>query len=350
MIIRTALCFPRRSNTWTKAWHGLFASRPTIYISVILVATLVGYAYQLRTQTIFACPANFYDSDHYIAYCGAAGYGEYEHGAFWFDLEPSAQAFAKNADVLFLGDSRLQIGFTTAATANWFSAASNRYYLLGFAGWENMVFPEALLRRIQPKARVYVINVEGFFERSETPGIKTILHDPEARHRYEVKRLWQRVHEPICRNLPRFCGHEPVWFRSRETGAYITPSGERGVPIPVSYDQAINQDVVNSYTDAAILFLSQVPVKRNCIILTVVPKAETKIGNAKAVATALGMNFVAPEISEGLGTDDGTHLTQPSAQRWSQAFFEAAGPKIRSCLEEQGAARPVDHLPDPTAH
>jgi hypothetical protein len=194
-----------------------------------------------------------------------------------------------------------------------------------------MVFAEGLLRRIQPKARVYVINGDGFFERSETIHVKTILHDPEAQHRYEVKRRWQRVHETVCRNLPRFCGHQPVAFRSRETGAYINSPREWGVRIPVSYDRAINQDVVNSYTDAAILFLSRVPVKRSCIILTVVPKTEAKIGNAKAVATALGTNFVAPEI-EGLGTDDGLHLTQLSAQRWSQAFFEEAGSKIRSCL------------------
>jgi len=118
----------------------------------------------------------------------------------------------------------------------------------------------------------------------------------------------------------------------------MRPPGDWRVPIPVSYDQAIDQNVVNSYTDAAILFLSQVPVKRSCIILTVIPKSETKIGNAKAVATALGVNFVAPEITE-LGTNDGSHLNQPSAQRWSQVFFEAAGPKIRSCLDEQGAAR-----------
>jgi len=343
-MIRTVLGLPMGSNTWTKAWQGFFASRPTIYISVILVATLVGYAYQLRTQSIFACPATLYDSDRYLAYCGAAGYADYEHGAFWFDLEPSTRAFAKNADVLFVGDSRLQVGFSTAATANWFSAASARYYLLGFAYWENMVFAEGLLRRIQPKARVYVINVDGFFERSESPPVKTILHDPEARRRYEVKRLWQRVHETVCRNIPGFCKrtHDfpgQVWFRSRETGAYTKPPGEWGVPIPVSYDQAINQDVVNSYTDAAILFLSQVPVKRSCVILTMVPKPETKIGDAKAVATALGMNFVAPETPEGLGTYDGSHLNQPSAQRWSQAFFEAAGSKIQSCLEEQGAAR-----------
>ena len=37
-----------------------------------------------------------------------------------------------------------------------------------------------------------MINVDGFFERSETPPVKTILHDPEARRRYELKRLWQR--------------------------------------------------------------------------------------------------------------------------------------------------------------
>ena len=92
-------------------------------------------------------------------------------------------------------------------------------------------------------------------------------------------------------------------------------------PIPVSYDQAINQDVVNSYTDAAILFLSQVPVKRSCIILTMVPKTETKIGNAKAIATALGMNFVAPEISEGLRTYDGSHLDAAERATLVPSFF-----------------------------
>jgi hypothetical protein len=59
--------------------------------------------------------------------------GDYEHGAFEFNLEPTAQNFAKNVDVLFLGNSRLQVAFSTVATTNWFSAASARYYLLGFS-------------------------------------------------------------------------------------------------------------------------------------------------------------------------------------------------------------------------
>src|SRR5271169_3644505 len=191
-MIKAAFGLPMMPKTWLKAWEFLFASRPAMYICVILVGTLASYAYWLRTNTIFSCQADGYNRDRYLAYCNGANYGDYEHGAFYFDLEPSVENFARNADVLFLGDSRLQVAFSTAATADWFSAASARYYLMGFGYFENVIFAEELLRRIGPRARVYVINVDDFFDRSETVPVKTILHDPEARHRYESKHLWQR--------------------------------------------------------------------------------------------------------------------------------------------------------------
>ena len=73
--------------------------------------------------------------------------------------------------MLFLGNSRLQVAFSTAATADWFSATSARYYLMGFAYFENEVFAEELLRRVRPQARVYVINVDDFFDRVETQSL-----------------------------------------------------------------------------------------------------------------------------------------------------------------------------------
>jgi len=322
-----------RSKIWTKARDGVFANRPTIYLCIILFAALVSCVYQLQTHTIFSCQAAGYSTDRYLAYCQVANYAEYEHGAFYFDLEPSAQNFARNADVLFLGNSRLQVAFSTDATADWFSAASARYYLLGFAYYENMIFAEELLRRIRPRARVYVINVDDFFDRSESPPVKTILHDPGAQRRYEVKRLWQRVHEPICKTFAALCGVKFVIFRSRETGAYYTEGAAEWKITPVSYDQAINQDVVNRNTAAAIGFLSHF-AQGKCVILTTVPFVGTKIGDANAIAAGLGMKLVTPGILEGLQTYDGYHLDQPSARRWSQAFFQAAGSKIRSCLEE----------------
>ena len=98
----------------------------------------------------FPAPANGYSADRYIAYCAGANYGDYEHGAFWFDLEPPALDFASKADVLFLGNSRMQNAFSTTATADWFSAASARYYLMGFSYDENVSFAEALLRQNAP--------------------------------------------------------------------------------------------------------------------------------------------------------------------------------------------------------
>lgn len=317
----------------SKKREGLFAGRPVIYICMVLGAVLVALTYKVRTYTIFACQADGYSSDRYIAYCNGAGYADYEHGAFWFGLEPVAQDFARNADVLFLGSSRLQVALSTAATAHWFSAASVRYYLLGFSYNGNVIVADELLRRIRPRARVYVINIDDFFERSESPPMKTILHDPNARSRYEAKRLWQHIHEHVCETFPALCRNDYVIFRSRETGAY-TKRTDAAKILPVSYDQVVSQNVVDSNTAAAFDFLPHLHVERKCIILTNVPTVGTKIGNVEAIAKALGAELVTPEITTELKTDDGSHLDQPSAEQWSQAFFRVASSRIRSCLEE----------------
>ena len=340
-MIKTALGLPLRPKPWAKVWEGLSASRPMLYIPVVLITALVSYAYWLRTSSIFSCQADGYSSDRYLAYCGGTHYADYEHGAFWFDLEPSARIFARNADVLFIGNSRIQVALSTAETDNWFAAASARYYLLGFSYSTNVIFTDKLLRMIRPRARAYVINVDDFFERYETPPVKTIFHDPEAGRRYEDKRFWQRIHEPICKTFAALCGVNPVTYRSRETGAYTKRTSPPDLtPAPVSYDQVIDQQVVDGYTVAAIYFLSQLPVERRCIILTNVPTVDTKMDVIKTVATNLGMNLVVPQIPGGLRTYDGSHLDKSSAELWSRGFFQLAGSGIRSCLGRQSAVQP----------
>lgn len=325
---KTALRLPLKKRAQ------FFKSRPAIYIGVILAAVLAAYAYKFRTETIFACSAGGYSSDRYLAYCNVANYADYEHGAFQFDLESSAEDFARKADVLFLGNSRLQVAFSTAATVDWFSAASARYYLLGFGYDANVTFLDGVLCRIHPHAKVYVINVDNFFARWETPPARTVLHDPEAYNRYETKRLWQQIHAPVCKRFPAICGNSLVVFRSRETGAYTTRAIKQQIT-PVSYDQLVDPDVVKSHTAAAIDFLSHLPVDRKCVILTMVPAAGTKTGNVNAIAAALGDDLITPDIPTGLQTFDGSHLDQASAERWSRAFFETAGNRIRSCLTDQ---------------
>jgi hypothetical protein len=310
----------------------VIAARSGLYILIVLAAALVAGAYSLRKYLIFSCPASGYGSDGYLGYCGATSYGDYDHGAIWFGLEPAAIDAATNAQVLFLGNSRMQFGFSSKATADWFSSLSESYYLLGFSHDENYTFEVPLVRKLRPRAKVYVINIDLFFERSESGPGKTVMRDESARTRYEQKRQWQRIHKEICTDYKAVCGQEAAFFRSRSAGSWLVAGG-RFTSEPVSYDEAINQKMLASYTALGNEFLPSLSGDRACTILTIVPTVKTDVGTAKAIAAALGLNLVAPRLA-GLITFDRSHLDPKSAQRWSAAFLDEAGPQIRKCLKK----------------
>jgi hypothetical protein len=316
----------------------LFSARPALYVCFILGVVLPTLFYKGWTDSIFGCQATGYSSDRYLAYCNAPDYGEFEHGAIWFGLEPSALKFASSAEVMFLGDSRMQFAFSNVPTADWFSSASAKYYLLGFGEFENAVFTQELLRKLRPQGKVYVINIDGFFDRIEHPAAKRVMHDEMAQFKYEVKHIWQLVHEPICTRLPAICGNNYAIFRSRVTGDWRATENLLDHSVQVSYDQSIAKDEIDSRAIFGNEFLSRLPVPHDCIVLTIVPTVKTKSATANAIADALGMNLISPEL-DGLRTFDGTHLDQTSAERWSTAFLRVAAPRIRQCLDGHQVTR-----------
>ena len=242
--------------------------------------------------------------------------------------------FARNADVLFVGNSRTQVALSTSATAEWFSSLHARYYLLGFGYGENVSFTELLLQKIHAKPQVYVVNVDDFFfKRSKTPPAKVVMEDSQAGMRYEVKRRWQLIHKPICSTIAAICGHKYAVFRSSETGAYSRVDVFKNIT-PVSYDPIVDQKMVDTDVISAKEFLSNLSVQRECIILTIVPAVETKLAYANAVAKAVGLTLMTPAPLDGLQTMDGFHLDGASAERWSRAFFQKAGGQIQKCLRE----------------
>ena len=334
------------SQVFSKAQNVLFRARPIIYILILLGGCASSYLYKVRAHNIFSCQASGYTSDTYLAYCDATNYGDYDHGAFWFDLEPAAERSAASADVLFLGNSRMQFAFSTASTALWLASA--KYYLLGFLGFENSIFARALLEKLKPKARVYVIAIDDFFEPSERPLAKIVMHGGDGRLRYEVKRFLQVVHEAICGNLTRICGNGVVVFRSRQTGTFNMPqtSKFKGLARQVSYDQQIDENAVDEAIAIGRVFLSELPVKPECVILTASPTVGTKLRVANAIATGLRKTLVVPEQLDGLQTIEGVHLDHPSAERWSEVFFETASPEIRKCLEDHKVAISPSHTHD----
>lgn len=316
----------------------LGAARPAVYIALLLATVAVAALYSIRADGAFACQANGYGPDRYLAYCNVDGYGEYDHGALWFDLEPEARAAARQADVIFLGNSRQQFAFSTSATAGWFKARAIPYFLLGFSENERYHFEEQVMNRMGVQPGVYVINVDGFFEESESVSASLVMHDDAARSRIDRKRVWQQLHQPVCSAAPALCGRAYAIFRSRATGAWTRAGVMSGGRKPTSEDPAVEEERVDRQSTSARIMLGRLPVLPECTILTFVPTVDGRRATAAAIAEAVGRDLIAPSI-DGLLTFDGSHLDEASAERWSAAFFQEAGPRIAKCL----AARPSAH-------
>lgn len=301
------------------------------YSTIVVCALAVALAVKLRIHGVLACPADSAGSDSYLAYCNAGDFGDFDHGAFWFALEPEARQNAASADVLFVGSSRMQFAFSAKPTADWFVAAGLRHYLLGFSHTETVVFTGPLLADLKPRARAYVINVDRFFDDRVTPPARSILQEADARSRYKEKRFWLALHGRLCGAWPALCGNQLAFVRFRADGSWKL--GGTGAVRASGVGDAPGKDREKWPRYAAIArdFVSRLPVQPNCVFLTIAPSEDTMLEEATAIADALGLPLVAPR-PPGLRTFDGSHLDRPSAETWSAAFFAAAGPALAACL------------------
>lgn len=310
-----------------------------VYFAFVVLVAATTFFLHMRFDGIFACPPAPAGEDYYLGYCNSTAYGDYDHGSFWFDLEEAASDDARSADVLFLGNSRLQFGFSSRALTQWFSRNQAHYYLLGFSHFENASFTRPLLARLQPRARAYVINLDDFFSARPTEIGRFVMDDRAARRRYEAKRTWQSIQQRVCRTAPFLCGGTDAfaYYRRRAGGdwrlggsnALLAPSG---VGPPTAADVARVDEQVRS----AAAVLAALPASRECIVLTYVPASQNDLATASAIASRLGYSFVSPHL-DGLRTFDGSHLDIQSAERFSEAFFREAGPQLQRCLDTAGA-------------
>jgi hypothetical protein len=309
-----------------------------LYTVTIFAVMVASFAYQIRHAGIFACSGNLYTEDYYLGYCQGDSYGDYDHGAFWFDLEPDAVKHAAAADVLFLGNSRMAFGLSAPELGHWFSDNHLHYYLLGFSHNENINFLRPLLEKLHPRARAYVINVgDDIFVENETFVASPVMHSYGSRVKYEAKRLWQTPHQIICTWQPSLCGDDITFYRKRETGEWRFGWGRANNREDQGYALPADRERVARALAIARKFIADLPVDRNCIFLTYVPASNSDRATAAALAEALGYDLISPTL-DGLQTFDGMHLAPESAERFVSAFLQISGPRIRECLNSNRLA------------
>jgi hypothetical protein len=299
---------------------------------LVVVVTLAAFAYDLRDNGIFACSSAASEPGRYLAYCNSGAYNDYDHGAFWFGLEPDAIRAVQRADALFLGTSRMQFAFSSAATRNWFASRNAAFYLLGFSYSENVSFTGPLLTKLGPRARVYVINTDRFFETALTEPAADVVYGDAAESRHRRKRIWQIPHRFLCGTVPVICGDRMGFVRTIADGTWTLQGSDGLQPGHIKAAPPRTEKQLAERVAAAEQFLAGLPIERDCVVLTVAPSGATPWDEAAALADALGVSLFAPRL-DGLRTFDDSHLDRPSADRWAEQFFASAGGKIAACIE-----------------
>ncbi len=301
------------------------------YVVVIVAVLAAGFFAQ--AASVLRCPAADLDSkDYYLIYCQARGYTDYDHGAFWYGIEPDIRESAAAAQVLFIGNSRVEHALSAPPSVSaWFAEHDISYYLMGFTYGENMQFFRPLLRRLHPRARAYVINLDDFFVPDETLPAQEILHSPDSYARYQLKRAWQPLHRMIC-SKTSICGDRYSMYRRRTTGqwVYLGPRENADILPPTR----VRTDVVERAVPLARSFIGELGVPRECVVFIYVPTYNNDPATAQAIADALGYQLHSPRV-QPLQTFDYNHLSPESAQRFADALVPEIGPDILRCLSNE---------------
>lgn len=305
------------------------------YLAILLLIGVVGgLGGAVARLNTFGCYAP--GPSTFIAVCETRRFGDFEHGAYAFSLRPQAIAALQAAQVVFVGNSRLQAALSTEITRRHFAERGQRHYLLGFGHAEESGFAAFLARKHALAPKVLVVNADPFVTAGTSAVASELMLSPASSERsYRIKGLWQSGHRRYCEAVPqsRLCRRNPTVLRRDDDGHWQFAGFDltRVTPADGGAGGTASSGAAAPAVRAAADLLAAFQARPACVIFTEIPTALPAVGLAEPLARALSAHAVVPAV-RGLETFDKSHLTPASAARWSQAFLEAAGPILARCL------------------
>jgi len=319
-------------------------NRAAWYLIVFTIsAGLIGSLALLSTMVWNLAECDNHDArpDNFLADCHS--FGNYEHGAFFYALEPQALNNLEQADVILLGNSHLQFAFSGGAAPAFFGARGLRYFLLGFGYIESSDFIRALAERYALKPRILIINADPFFSHKRGMPAGQILgfRAPLTRMEYLFKAVAIKVGPALCVRLRISCsGHATTIYRSRVHGQWLLNNIREGELTPIDSGKspappAVVAEAVSIGRD----FLAIMKVDPSCVVLTGIPGGEDDpyaVDLAAQLAARLGtkiLNVTLPEMQ----TIDGSHMNSDTVRRWSESFFKKLPAVLEGCAAFKSA-------------
>jgi hypothetical protein len=294
--------------------------------------SLPGFAGRSPNISLAERPA---DGSYYLAHDRG---GHLDHHVLYHGIDAEALAHLKNADLLFVGNSRLMFGLRSEVLAPWAAARGVAYYAFGFGYRDGDDWALELIRKLDLRPRVVVVNVDGFFARPMSSGALRVRRDPEfgarkLRFEGEVTHEARRVVHRIIPNWldlygrPGFTsGDEFIAYRSRRDGGWAVSPWPAAATPAASIDFQ-NEPVGPRIGDAARAFKAELDARGSQMVLTYVPTPDDSGGNPVALGTMLGVPVVGLGVA-GLSSHDGSHLSEESALAWSRRLTDDLAPHL----------------------
>jgi len=303
--------------------------------TLILVALLATPVLLIARVAPLGCPVADAPG-RFLAFCRNGAYQDFEHGAYALGLRPAAVAAAQRAPVLFLGNSRLELDFSTTATASAFADAGFGYYLLGLGYGETDGFSSTLLHDLALHPRALVIDVDPFFDGKLSEPAQFLRDHPiRAALDYRAKAAAAALVAALC---PADAARWPcsdtdslALIRDDATGAWTISGPGLDTATPFDARNGKAPDPAPFIAEAR-RFLAGLDLPARCVVLTTVPTPQRPLDAAtvQRIAEAIGASWAEPQL-EDLTSFDRSHLTRESAERWSAAFLAEIMPILKDC-------------------
>ena len=251
-----------------------------------------------------------------------------EHYVHFHGTDSEVERHLREAEVLFVGTSRMMLGFDPVPLSRFFGERGLRHYLLGFAFGESAPFTLAVVKRADLRPKWVVANVDGFFYPQSSRYGWEVMHSSRAN-------AWQVIFETeatfaAIRGFHRWFPYaavdrtKSVWLRSRTDGRWrphFVPGQGRMIANPPRLSVPLDAQVLKT----AKAFLEDCTRRGARLVLTFVPSPVGHREQAEALARELGVPLLSPAL-DGLESYDGSHLTAASATRFTEAFLKELGP------------------------
>src|SRR5262245_16855939 len=183
--------------------RNVFGACAIIGVAVFAAITAI-FIFDFCRYTInsIKCWSSEYGPLYYLAACEKAGFtDEYEGGAIYYGLESEISEAIRNAQVIFVGNSKLQQAFSTQETSAYFAQQNIRFYVLGFTA-RNLGVVLPMLKRKQASPSLLIVNADPFFYPQAGPDV--MLGGLKNYWRFAKLFGLQRLQRVICPSYASF--------------------------------------------------------------------------------------------------------------------------------------------------